>query len=91
MKKFIIGFFAIWLIAAIGVASWFFNPKYIYPQREGIVVTDTQESWDQYCWYEYPNGYIYKKYVGHFRLQASVSNETSFSMSQCKSDNIASY
>lgn len=88
MKKFIIGMWLVCFAAAIGVTAWLLNPKYVYPHREAIIISDDQISWDQYCWYEYSNGYIIKEYMGRFTLQAHVTDAGDFLMSQCRSSNI---
>lgn len=90
MKKFIAGPLVMLIIAIIclGMAAWLNHPKYVYPHREAIIVSDDKISWDQYCWYEYSNGYIIKKYIGRFTLQARVTDAGEFLMSQCRSSNI---
>jgi hypothetical protein len=57
--------------------------KYEYAVRERISNSGSSIEWDQYCWGEYTNGHIDRRFVGHFKFNASVSNDGQFYMSQC--------
>lgn len=59
------------------------KPKYIYPVRENIHNNGQVMTWDQYCWKEYANGRIVKKFLGSYRFEATITNDSKFTFSQC--------
>lgn len=64
------------------------EPMYVYPVREQIVRTNEFISWDQWCWYEYDDQHVDKKYLGSYKLYANVKDDVRMSLSTCKSDNL---
>lgn len=69
------------LVAIVVVLGLWPKPKYVYAVRERVVTEQKFVSWDLWCWHEYANGRIDKKYIGHFQINGTselgVNSETS--------------
>lgn len=60
------------------------SPKYIYTVREKVTQTKDSVSWDLWCWHEYSNGHVSKKYIGNFKTLGTTETGNQVETSLCQ-------